>query len=160
MTLFFKNLLFTILVPGTFALLLPILITAGRSPASGYIRAVAVILISFGVAIYVRCIWDFLIYGRGTPLPLDAPKGLVIRGIYLYIRNPMYSGVLMVILGWSIFFQDAVLVVYTVIIGTIFHLFVVLYEEPHLQQTFGDEYKNYCKQVGRWLPKIRRKRNA
>jgi protein-S-isoprenylcysteine O-methyltransferase Ste14 len=64
----------------------------------------------------------------------------------------MYVGVLTVILGWAVLLQTAALVLYALIVGTCFHLFIVLYEEPHLRKEFGCEYADYCSRVGRWLP--------
>ena len=33
--------------------------------------------------------------------------------------------------------------------------FVLLYEEPHLRRVFGEQYKDYCRRVNRWVPKGR-----
>jgi protein-S-isoprenylcysteine O-methyltransferase Ste14 len=97
-------------------------------------------------------VWDFATFGRGTPLPIDAPKRLVVRGLYRYTRNPMYVGVLTVISGWALLFQTGALVGYLCLVGIGFHLFVILYEEQHLHAMFGDEYDAYRHRVGRWLP--------
>jgi protein-S-isoprenylcysteine O-methyltransferase Ste14 len=94
-----------------------------------------------------------MIKGKGTPLPIDAPKRLVVQGLYRYIRNPMYAGVLIVIAGWAIFFWTTDLVVYGIAVWIIFHLFVVVIEEPILKRKFGSDYEDYCRNVGRWLPK-------
>ena len=153
MALLFKNLLFTVLVPGTVAVYVPLLISQGRSPASGLGLAIAVAALVLGAAIYAWCIWDFASFGRGTPAPIDAPKKLVLRGLYRYTRNPMYIGVLTVILGWAALFRDANLVLYAFVVGTCFHLFIVLYEERHLLLEFGSRYETYRTQVARWLPR-------
>ena len=156
MALFIKNLLFTVLVPGTVAVYLPLVITEGRSPASAWAIARAAPVFSAGAAIYAWCVWDFATFGRGTPAPIDAPKRLVVRGLYRYTRNPMYVGVLAVILGWVLLFPSRALGLYAGLVGTCFHLFVLLYEEHHLHRTFGEEYDTYCKRVGRWLPMLGR----
>jgi len=150
--LFLKNLAFTALVPGTVAIYVPLRIAADRSCSSAGAVILAVAAFSLGGAIYVWCVWDFATFGRGTPAPIDAPKRLVIRGLYRYTRNPMYVGVLTVILGWALLFQAGALVLYWLLVGAAFHLFVVLYEEPHLHRVFGNEYDTYRAQVGRWLP--------
>lgn len=155
MLLFLKNLLFTVVVPGTVAGYVPWLIARGGEPfgspawlllASGFFI--------IGGMIYLWCIWDFATFGRGTPAPTDAPKKLVVRGLYRYTRNPMYLGVLTVILGWVVLFRAFNLLVYALCVGTVFHLFIVFYEEPHLQKTFGMTYDQYRSRVGRWLPRI------
>jgi len=157
MKLLLKNLLFTVLVPGTVAVYLPLMIAGRRSPASGLVWAIGCLLLILGVAIYSWCVWDFATFGRGTPAPIDAPRKLVIRGLYQYTRNPMYLGVLTIILGWAVHFRAAVLLPYALVVGACFHLFIVLYEERHLQRAFGSEYEDYCARVGRWLPRFRRR---
>ncbi|MEW5768207.1 MAG: isoprenylcysteine carboxylmethyltransferase family protein [bacterium] len=156
MALLLKNLLFTLVVSGTVAVYVPFLLAENRSPTLGVVSVIAFALLVMGVAIYAWCVWDFATFGRGTPLPIDAPKKLIVRGLYRYTRNPMYVGVLTVILCWAVMFQSVVLVLYALVVGTLFHLFVVIYEEPHLQRVFGSEYDNYRSQVGRWLPKLSR----
>jgi protein-S-isoprenylcysteine O-methyltransferase Ste14 len=88
---------------------------------------------------------------------LDAPKRLVIRGLYRYTRNPMYVGVLTAILGWALIFKSSTLVFYGLCVGACFHLFVVFYEERRLRRLFGSEYDDYCARVGRWLPRPHRR---
>jgi protein-S-isoprenylcysteine O-methyltransferase Ste14 len=102
-------------------------------------------------------VWDFAVFGRGTPAPLNAPKKLVVRGLYRYTRNPIYVGVLTVLLGWAVMFRGMGLLIYAVCVAICFHLFVVLYEERHLQKEFGGEYADYRSRVSRWLPRLRRR---
>jgi protein-S-isoprenylcysteine O-methyltransferase Ste14 len=115
----------------------------------------ALSLLALGSAIYAWCVWDFAAFGRGTPAPIDAPKKLIVRGLYRYTRNPIYVGVLAVQLGWTLMFRGIGLVIYTISVAVCFHLFVVLYEEPHLRREFGAEYSDYYARVGRWLPRFR-----
>ena len=157
MMLFLKNLLFTLVVPGTVAVYVPLLMAQNRPSPSGPLFAIALAVLALGGAIYAWCVWDFAAFGRGTPAALDAPKRLVVRGLYRYTRNPMYVGVLTVILGWAVLFQTAALVLYALIVGACFHLFIVLYEERHLQKEFGGEYDDYRSRVGRWLPRFSRR---
>jgi len=154
MRLLLKNLLFTLIVPGVVAVYAPLLIARGRLPVAGPTRAIALLLLATGGAIYSRCIWDFASFGRGTPAPIDAPKRLVVRGLYRYTRNPMYASVLTVILGWAVLFRDAGLLLHALVFGVCFHLVVVLYEEPRLLREFGREYDLYRSRVPRWLPRL------
>jgi protein-S-isoprenylcysteine O-methyltransferase Ste14 len=156
MTLFLKNLLFTVLVPGTVAVYLPLRISLGRPSATGAAALLAEIVFAAGAAIYLWCLWDFATFGRGTPAPIDAPRKLVVRGLYRYVRNPMYVGVLTMILGWLLCFPARDLATYGLVVAAGFHLFVVLYEEPTLRRRFGPEYDEYRARVGRWLPRLRR----
>lgn len=163
MLLFFKNLLFTVLVPGTVAVYIPLSIAASKAGTLAGRRAwqlVSLLPLSMGAAIYFWCLWDFAMHGRGTPAPIDAPKILVARGLYQYVRNPMYIGVLLVIAGWAVFFQSWRIIVYGAAVGVLFHLFVVLVEEPQLRGKFGETYLSYCKEVRRWVPRPGRKQDV
>jgi protein-S-isoprenylcysteine O-methyltransferase Ste14 len=106
-----------------------------------------------GVAVVLWCEWDFATFGRGTPFPLDAPKQLVARGLYRFVRNPMYVGVLLAILGQALWFESAATLWYAMVAALFFHLFVVFYEEPTLRRKFGESYAQYAKAVPRWMPK-------
>ena len=155
MILFFKNFVFTLLVPGTVAVYLPLQIAAGGPTSNGAVLALGYAVLAAGAAIYAWCVWDFATFGRGTPAPIDAPKKLVVRGLYRYVRNPMYVGVLTTICGWALVFRSTALVVYAAIVWACFNLFVVTYEEPHLRAQFGVDYDAYRARVGRWLPRRR-----
>jgi protein-S-isoprenylcysteine O-methyltransferase Ste14 len=148
-----KNLIFTLVVPGTVGVYVPLLIAREQAPVSGSRFAIALALLVAGGVLYAWCAWNFAVVGRGTPAPIDAPKKLVRHGPYRYVRNPMYLAVLAVILGWAVLFESTVVLGYALGVGLCCHLFVVLYEEPHLRRVFGAEYENYCLRVGRWLPK-------
>lgn len=151
--LFAKTALFTVVMPGTFAILVPILVAGDRAAASGLTLPLAVALLAFGIVVYLRCAWDFVVQGRGTPAPLDAPKRLVTGGLYRYTRNPMYVAVLTVVVGWAILFRSAILFAYAFAVFVVFSLFIRLYEEPHLAREFDSEYIAYMARVGRWLPR-------
>ena len=153
MTLLLKNFLFTLLVPGTVAVVAPLFFMQGATPAEGLQRVLAWLVLALGGAIYGWCVWDFARFGRGTPAPIDAPRRLVVRGLYRYTRNPMYLGVLTVILGWVALFGSLPLLGYAIVVASCFHAFTVLYEEPHLTGEFGAEYEQYCARVGRWIPR-------
>jgi protein-S-isoprenylcysteine O-methyltransferase Ste14 len=156
MALLLKNLLFTLIVPGTVAVYMPLWIAGGRSSASDGVLACAYLLLGLGGCIYAWCVWDFATFGRGTPAPIDAPRKLVVRGLYRYTRNPMYLGVLTVVVGWSVFFEAGILLVYALVVFSCFQLFILLYEEPHLRREFGHEYEAYRGRVRRWVPTPRR----
>ena len=154
MKLFLKTALFTVVMPGTFALLLPILVAADRTPATGATLGLALCLFAVGIVLYLRSAWDFPVFGSGTPAPIEAPKRLVTRGFYRHTRNPMYVASLAVVAGWAALFEAAILVAYAVVLFLVFSLFVRLYEEPRLAREFGNEYAAYMSQVGRWLPRL------
>lgn len=155
-----KTLIFTIIVPGTVALLIPWLLLhpswgAAVSPPS--IWLVGLIPLVLGVALYLWCAGAFTFVGKGTPAPIDAPRFLVKVGPYRWVRNPMYVGVLAMILGQAILFHSWLLVGYALLVWLVVHLFVVLVEEPSLRQQFGESYEAYLRSVPRWpVPALHR----
>src|SRR6266478_1669671 len=102
MILALKNILFTLVVPGTVGVYLPLILARGRNAATNFFLGLAIIFFVIGGSIYSWCVFDFASFGRGTPAPIDAPKKLVRRGLYRYSRNPMYIGVLTVTYGWAL----------------------------------------------------------
>jgi len=149
--LLLKNLLFTLVMPGTVAVYLPLWLTVDKPLPAGPIRWLGALVIAVGACVYGWCVWDFATFGRGTPAPIDAPTKLVVRGLYRHTRNPMYVGVLTTIVGWALLFRSGALSLYAAAIFACFHGFVVLYEEPHLERVFREEYVKYRGRVGRWL---------
>lgn len=94
--------------------------------------------------------------GLGTPAPVFPTRRLVVTGLYLYVRNPMYVAVVSAILGQALIFGSVRLLEYAVFVWLLVHIFVLAYEEPKLRASFGSEYERYCSQVPRWIPRIRR----
>jgi protein-S-isoprenylcysteine O-methyltransferase Ste14 len=151
-----KTLIFTIIVPGAIIALIPYLLLS-RNPTSsahfGPFQLIGLIPLAIGLAIYFKCAWDFASTGKGTPAPIDPPKHLVARGLYRFVRNPMYVGVLITLLGEAWLFSSLALVIYAAIVITWQHLFVVFYEEPALKRKFGESYSDYLARTPRWIPK-------
>jgi len=154
--LLIRTLIFTIVVPGTVTVVVPYLLLPSRasqlSSQLGVVRYLGLIPILLGASIYLWCAWDFASAGRGTPAPVDPPKELVVRGLYQYVRNPMYIGVLSILLGESLLFESGTLFRYTIVAFIFFYLLVVLFEEPMLTRKFGESYQRYRQTVPRWLP--------
>jgi protein-S-isoprenylcysteine O-methyltransferase Ste14 len=84
---------------------------------------------------------------------MDAPKQLVARGLYGFVRNPMYVGVLLAMDGQALLFGSLATLWYALGAALFFHLFVVCYEEPTLRRQFGESYTEYCQSVPRWIPR-------
>jgi protein-S-isoprenylcysteine O-methyltransferase Ste14 len=151
-----RSVAMTILFPGIVAGYLPYRILApARVPRLdewswaqyGGIAAAAV-----GAVALLWCIWAFAYHGRGTLAPFDEPRKLVVQGLYRYVRNPMYVGVVLILLGESSFFWSGPLLVYMTLFFVAFNVFVMGFEEPRLRSKYGAEYEEYSVQVGRWLP--------
>jgi len=114
-----------------------------------------------GFAVALRCVWDFGRTGHGTPAPIAPPKKLVVVGFYRYLRNPMYVGFITGWVGLWVVFGHANLIAIAVAAAVVLTvaLFVRLYEEPTLRRMFGAQYEDYCRNVPRWLPRLRPWRN-
>jgi protein-S-isoprenylcysteine O-methyltransferase Ste14 len=124
-------------------------VTTGIAGLAGFGAA------GFGAGLIVWCVVIFALTGRGTPAPFDAPRLLVTRGPYRYVRNPMYWGAALVLVGAALLYRSAALAGYAVAFFIACHLFVVFYEEPALRRSFGRSYEDYCRRVHRWLPAVR-----
>jgi len=121
-----------------------------RPAVIGASQVAGMIIGGLGAAIALWCVFTFAFIGRGTPAPFDPPRRLVIRGPYRFVRNPMYIGAGMALLGAALFYESLSILIYAGLFFLATHLFVVLYEEPTLRRTFGPEYKAYCSRVRRW----------
>jgi protein-S-isoprenylcysteine O-methyltransferase Ste14 len=151
-----KTLIFTILVPGTVAGVVPWLLLGWPDetimPASS-LWLIGLPPLLLGVSLYFWCAGAFSFIGKGTPAPIDAPIFLVRAGPYRRVRNPMYVGVLTTIIGEAILFHSLPLAGYALLFWIMTHLFVTLVEEPALLQQFGESYEAYLRTVPRWLPR-------
>jgi protein-S-isoprenylcysteine O-methyltransferase Ste14 len=151
-----RSLLFLILAPGMVAGYIPLaFLRRGSQLETGIFAYLAFPLWLSGAVILLWSFWNFLMQGRGTPAPIDPPKEMVAAGFYRYVRNPMYVGVLAIIIGHFLWFGYWNLLIYAMIVFLAFHTFVTYYEEPTLKRKFGASYENYLKEVPRWLPRFR-----
>lgn len=152
------SIVFFFLAPGTVAGLVPWFIsgwtTHAAFPGDAIVGACGVGLISAGLIVLIDSFRRFAMEGIGTPAPVLPTKHLVVSGWYRHVRNPMYVAVLALILGQALLFADVRLLVYAALIWLAFHMFVTKYEEPTLQQTFGEDYAVYRRAVGRWWPRL------
>jgi protein-S-isoprenylcysteine O-methyltransferase Ste14 len=152
----YKSLLYLIFEAGLFALYIPlVLLRTGPRIETGIFTFVAFPLWLIGGLMVLWCFWHFTFMGRGTPVPMDPPKELVVTGPYRYVRNPIYVGVVLIFLGHFLWFGYWALLLYTVLAFIGVHFFVVLYEEPTLKRKFGAAYEDYRKKVPRWIPRFK-----
>ena len=127
-----------------------------RPPLLGIMpfRILGVILIVAGAPVVLDSFARFAIQGLGTPAPVLPTKHLVVSGLYRHVRNPMYVGVAAVVFGQALLLNSTRLFIYGACVSLGFHVFVLLYEEPKLRRTFGEEYEQFCRNVPRWIPRI------
>jgi len=120
----------------------------------GLAQVGGLIVTASGALLALLCVLAFVRVGKGTPAPFDPPRRLVALGPYRIVRNPMYLGAGIALVGVALFYRSLQLVAYTGLLLLFAHLIVVFYEEPRLRRNFGQEYISYCQTVGRWLPKL------
>lgn len=155
--LIIRGILFSLLLPGVMTGWVP-LVMFERHPVwhDGAIAAhewLAVALATAGIGAYMSCVWQFLRKGRGTVAPWDGPRKLVQRGLYRWVRNPMYISLGVVVASEAMYFESWRIALYLLCISCIAQLAVVLLEEPELSFRFGAMYEDYKRIVPRWFPR-------
>ena len=142
--------------PALVLIFLPWTITSFRiSPGEPLGQTLAAgLLIAAGLTPLLESIIRFIAVGHGTLVPALPPEHLVVSGLYRYVRNPMYVGVLTVISGEALLFWNRDMVNYLAAVWLASHLFVRFYEEPKLTRRFPGEYPRYKSHVPRWLPRV------
>lgn len=138
--------------PALVAGLVPWLLTKWHADEQPLIlRVLGVLLLLFGAALVIEPFARFALQGRGTPMPWAPPTHFVAGGSYRFSRNPMYVGVLALVVGQALLLGREILFAWAVVAAAIFHAFVVLHEEPGLRRRFGAEYDAYRDRVPRWV---------
>jgi protein-S-isoprenylcysteine O-methyltransferase Ste14 len=122
------------------------------------LRLAGGILLALGIASVLECFARFALRGIGTPAPVFPTRHLVVTGLYRHVRNPMYIAVVSMIFGQALLFGDLELLEYGALVWLLFHLFVLIYEEPTLRSTFGAEYESFRAKVPRWIPDFKNSR--
>jgi len=148
-----RALLAFIALPGLVAIVVPPIIAAIDPWRVGPART-GLVVMAAGALVLVWCVRDFFVAGRGTLAPWDPPKSLVVVGLYRHTRNPMYVGVLVLVLGWAMTLGSPALGAYAILLAVAFHLRVLIHEEPWLASQFGPQWHAYAAAVPRWLPRF------
>ncbi|HXR97607.1 MAG TPA: isoprenylcysteine carboxylmethyltransferase family protein [Terriglobales bacterium] len=153
-----RGFIFTVLVPGSVAVLIPQDLRSGAVPTGAW--RLGWLLFAIGAALYLRCLADFVAAG-GTPAIYFSraarwlwgaePQQVVHNGLYRYSRNPMYLGVLCAIAGQVVAYRSKAIAIYLLCAAVWFHLVVVFLEEPYLARKRGAAYDEYRSRVPRWL---------
>jgi protein-S-isoprenylcysteine O-methyltransferase Ste14 len=120
-------------------------------------RPIGWIVVAIGAAIGLPCVWEFAWRGLGTPAPFDPPRRLVVTGPYRWVRNPMYLGMGIAMLGEAIVFPHLtrVILIMIALMWLAVSVFIVGFEEPVLRSMFGKDYEAYCREVRRWIPRFK-----
>src|SRR5436305_1603189 len=136
---FWRAVIAFLVLPGTIAFLVPLLLR----PGAGRIHGIGIPFLVTGIGLLLWCVRDFYVAGRGTLAPWAPPERLVIVGLYRLSRNPMYIAVLIILCGWAMTFMSRVLWIYAAFVAVAFHLRVIFGEEPWLARTHGAEWLTY-----------------
>jgi protein-S-isoprenylcysteine O-methyltransferase Ste14 len=145
-----------VVVHATVTVIIPYLLLLANFQFSfmplGLARWFGLLPLVLGALMIVCSVRDLTVAGKGTPAPFAPPRQFVGKGLYRFMRNPLYAGDLLVLMGEVLLFESVILSVYALLLLGVFHLFVVLYEEPTLTRKFGEPYERYRRAVPRWLP--------
>ncbi len=143
-----------IIIPGAFLLIWPLYMDITMPELRIMLYAVGGLFAGAGLFLLVMTIRLFIRRGKGTLAPWTPTQKLVVEGPYSFVRNPMITGVLSVIIGEALIIQSYSLLIWAVLFFGINHLYFILSEEPGLVKRFGEEYVRYKKEVPRWIPKF------
>jgi protein-S-isoprenylcysteine O-methyltransferase Ste14 len=149
---------FLVMAPGFVAGLVPFWISRWRieAPFLGTLlfRFAGAVLIALGGIVLLDSFARFALAGLGTPAPVFPTRHLVVTGLYRHVRNPMYLAVVSTIFGQGLLFGNVSVLEYGALVWLLFHIFVLIYEEPALRASFGSEYESFRAAVPRWVPRF------
>jgi protein-S-isoprenylcysteine O-methyltransferase Ste14 len=118
-----------------------------------WLKPVGVALMALGLVLALSCVATFVVRGRGTPAPFDAPRVFVASGPYRWVRNPMYIGAFLALVGYALCAASVPVLGLALVMILAAHTFVLLYEEPTLEARFGESYLAYKRATPRWIPR-------
>ena len=112
----------------------------------------SVILAGIGAVIAILGVMSFRkVRTTVDPTSLDKSSSLVTSGIYEHTRNPMYVGLLLLLIGWGVFLSSVFSLVLPAGFVLYMNRFQIQREEEALELSFGASYLDYKNRVRRWL---------
>src|SRR5262249_29469260 len=117
-------------------------------------RTAGVVLFLLGGALGLTSGVVMAVHGRGTPLPADCARELVVVGPYRFVRNPMAIAGLGQGVAVGLFLGSPLVIAYAPAGGPIWDHFVRPWEEADLEARFGGPYRHYRASVRCWLPRL------
>jgi protein-S-isoprenylcysteine O-methyltransferase Ste14 len=146
------------ILPVTVLVLVPLYIEKDISMKNLGTFFMGIGIICLGLMVMILTISLFITRGKGTLAPWSPTKRLITVGIYRRVRNPMIMGVLTILIGESIAIQSIKIGVWALVFFIVNNFYFILYEEPNLGRKFGEEYMEYKRNVGRWVPRITKRK--
>ena len=113
------------------------------------------ILLLLGFFLLIKSIILFVKIGNGTLAPWNPTRNIVVKGLYRHFRNPMISGVVLILFAESFLLISMAILFLAVFFFIANHVYFILKEEPDLVIRFEDEYIEYKKNVPRWIPRLK-----
>jgi protein-S-isoprenylcysteine O-methyltransferase Ste14 len=158
-----RHLLAIAVLPFTVAVVVPVWIARSGnldfalsgSPGTQALQVIGIAVLSIGLLLFATSLRRFATEGEGTLAPWDPPRRLVVRGPYRYVRNPMISGVIFVLIGQSLVLVSLPHAAWALAVFMLNAIYIPLAEEPMLEERFGEDYREYCRHVGRLVPRLR-----
>jgi protein-S-isoprenylcysteine O-methyltransferase Ste14 len=158
-----RHLLAIAVLPFTVTVLIPIwlarrdgmTLTLGSTAVQVVLQLAGLGLLVAGALLFATSLRRFVTEGRGTLAPWDPPRALVVQGPYRYVRNPMISGVVLVLFGEALVLLSRSHLTWALIFLGVNAVYIPLVEEPLLLAKFGASYREYCRHVPRLLPRLR-----
>jgi protein-S-isoprenylcysteine O-methyltransferase Ste14 len=159
---FFRHVLAIAILPFTVTVIIPVWLARRNAITLGpshTVPAIAVqlsgmVILGLGLLLFSASLRRFATEGQGTLAPWDPPRQLVVRGPYRYVRNPMISGVLLVLIGEALLLLSWPHATWALLFFVINAIYIPLLEEPMLAERFGESYREYCRHVPRLLPRL------
>ena len=158
-----RHLLSVALLPFSVAVLVPLWLARNNniSPVIGttgpqmLVQVAGLLVLAVGLILFSASLRNFVTEGEGTLAPWDPPRRLVVRGPYRYVRNPMISGVVLVLFGEALTLLSRPHFIWALLFLAVNSIYIPLLEETGLRHRFGDSYVEYCRHVPRLIPRFR-----
>ena len=157
-----RHLLSIAILPVTVTVVVPVWIarsngiwfSIGTSAVDIGLQVIGVVLLCLGLTFFAGSLRRFAVEGEGTLAPWDPPRQLVVHGPYRYVRNPMISGVLMIVLGEAAVLRSRPHAIWALVFFVMNAIWIPAFEEPQLASRFGEDYREYCRNVPRVIPRV------
>ncbi len=152
-----------IILPGTVLVLVPALLLrrAAGTPLAASPAGLAEARFWTGLALaaagLLLAAWTtrlFVTRGEGIPAPWAPPRNLVVVGPYRRVRNPMITGVLLLLAAESFLLGSWPVAGWALVFFLINTIYLTRVEEPQLERRFGENYRRYRANVPRWIPRV------
>jgi len=150
----FLRQILSLILPITTIIVVPLLIESNFFITFDILSFIGIVFLLSGFILLCITITMFIRIGRGTLAPWSPTSKLVVGGIYAHVRNPMITGVMIILFGESMIFHSLNIFIWFVVFFIVNYIYFILSEEPGLAKRFGKDYLEYKKNVPRWIPRL------